>query len=221
MENIRIAAEKSGRDPRSVKLMAATKTQGVPQIRAAVDAGVRLLGENYVQEAQAKRDALGDVAEWHLIGHLQRNKARTAVELFSVIESLDNVELARILDREGRKRGQDIRVFVEVNLAEEASKTGVSRTDLIPLLSEVAKLERLKVEGLMTIPPAATDPEQSRDYFRELRTLADRINDSSFENVQVEDLSMGMTQDYRVAIEEGATIVRVGTALFGPRPAKS
>lgn len=220
MEEIRVAAEKSGRDPQSVKLMAATKTQGVAQIRSVVDAGVRFLGENYVQEAQTKRKALGDIAEWHLIGHLQRNKAKAAVELFSVIQSLDNLGLARILDREGCKNERDIRVFVEVNLAGEESKTGVSRTDLIPLLREVAKFERLKVEGLMSIPPAAADPEESRRYFRELRMLRDTINDLSLENVRLEELSMGMTQDYRVAIEEGATIVRIGTALFGPRPAK-
>lgn len=218
MEQIRIAAEKSGRDPASVKLMAATKTQGVTEIREAVAAGVRLLGENYVQEAQAKHAALGGAAEWHLIGHLQRNKAKAALELFSVIESLDNLPLARILDREGSRRTQDVRVFVEVNLAAEASKTGVARTDLMPLLHEVAALERLRVEGLMTIPPAATDPEESRCYFRELRELKDKINDLALANIRIEELSMGMTQDYPVAIGEGATIVRVGTALFGPRP---
>jgi pyridoxal phosphate enzyme (YggS family) len=218
LENIRVAADKSGRDPGSVRLMAATKTQGIAQVRAVVEAGVRLLGENYVQEAQPKRAALGDIAEWHLIGHLQRNKARSAVEIFSVIESLDNLPLARILDREGCKRERDVRVFVEVNLAEEASKTGVRRPDLVPLLREVAKLTRVKVEGLMSIPPAANDLEVSRPYFRELRELRDTINDLSLDNVSVTELSMGMTQDYMVAIEEGATIVRVGTALFGPRP---
>jgi len=220
-EKIRVAAEKGSRDPRSIKLMAATKTQGVEQVRTAINAGVRFLGENYVQEAQAKRAALGDAAEWHLIGHLQRNKARTAVELFSVIQSLDNLQLARTLDGEASRRGRDVRVFVEVNLGDEATKAGLSRDDLIPLLKEVANLERLKIQGLMSIPPAATDPEASRCYFRELRMLRDRINDLSLRNVQLEELSMGMTQDYQVAVEEGATIVRVGTALFGPRPART
>lgn len=220
LEKISIAAKKSGRAPGSVKLMAATKTQGVGEVRAAVEAGIRFLGENYVQEAQAKCEALGDVAEWHLIGHLQRNKAKTAVELFSVIQSLDNLRLARILDREGGVQGKAVRVFIEVNLAGEASKTGVSREDLVPLLKEVAQLERLKVEGLMTIPPASDDPEASRPYFRELRELRDVVNDLSLRNVELVELSMGMTHDYAVAIEEGATMIRVGTALFGPRLAR-
>jgi len=220
LEKITIAAEKSGRDPETVKLMAATKTQGVAEVRAAVDAGIRFLGENYVQEAQAKCEALGDVAEWHLIGHLQRNKAKTAVDLFAVIQSLDNRQLARILDREGGVRGKDVRVFVEVNLAGEASKTGVSREELVPLLEEVAQFERLKVEGLMSIPPVADDPEASRPYFRELRELRDAVNDLSLKNVELVELSMGMTHDYAVAIEEGATMIRVGTAIFGPRLAR-
>ena len=220
MEKIRVAADKSGRDPDSVKLMAATKTQGVAEVRAAVDAGVRFLGENYVQEAQAKVRALDDVAEWHLIGHLQRNKAKTAVDLFSVLQSVDNLQLARVLDREGSKREQDVRVFIEINLAAEASKTGVKREDLVPLVKEIAQLERLQVEGLMTIPPASSDPEESRSYFRELRELRDTLEDLSIANVNPVELSMGMTHDFAVAIEEGSTMIRVGTALFGQRPTR-
>lgn len=221
MEKISVAAAKSGRDPSSVKLMAATKTQGVAEVRAAVDAGIRYLGENYVQEAQAKCAALGAIAEWHLIGHLQRNKAKTAVDLFRVVQSLDNLQLAKILNREGSKREQDVRVFVEVNLAGEAAKTGVQRDAVITLVKEIAQLGRLQVEGLMTIPPASSDPEASRPYFRELRELRDTLNDLSLPNVRVVELSMGMTHDFSVAIEEGSTMIRVGTALFGQRPTRA
>ncbi len=217
LEGVRRAAERSGRDPGQVKLLAATKTQPVSAVRAAVEAGVRLLGENYVQEAQAKKEVVGGHAEWHLIGHLQRNKARAAVDLFSVIQTLDNLRLARILDREGREQGRDIHVLAEVNLAGERSKTGVAGEGLVPLLREVSELERVRVRGLMIVPPFAEDPEASRPYFRRLRELRDSVNDLGLPNVALEELSMGMTHDYEVAVGEGSTLVRVGTALFGPR----
>ena len=223
MDGIADAAERCGRDPQQVKLLAATKTQDASAVRAAVEAGVRLLGENYVQEAQAKKEmvgnkgARGNIAEWHLIGHLQRNKARVAAGLFSVIQSLDNPRLARILDREGRGQHQDIHVLVEVNLAGEQSKTGVAEEGLVPLLREVSGLSRVRVKGLMMVPPFADDPEASRPYFRRLRELRDSLNDLGLPNVALEELSMGMTHDYQVAVAEGSTLVRVGTALFGRR----
>ena len=217
LEAVGRAAERSGRDPGEVRVLAATKTQPVSAVRAAVEAGVRLLGENYVQEAQAKQDLVGDAAEWHLIGHLQRNKARAAVDLFSVIQTLDNMRLARILDREGAERGRDIHVLAEVNLAGERSKTGVAGDGLVPLLREVSGLERVKVRGLMIVPPLAEDPEASRPCFRRLRELRDSVNELGLPNVALEELSMGMTHDYEVAVAEGSTLVRVGTALFGPR----
>lgn len=217
MEGIADAAERSGRDPREVRLLAATKTRAAPAIRAAVEAGVRLLGENYVQEAQAKKDAVGDIAEWHLIGHLQRNKARVAVGLFSVIQSLDNLRLARILDREARGQHRDVDVLVEVNLAGERSKTGVVEEGLAPLLRDVSGLSRIRVRGLMIVPPFAEDPEASRPCFRRLRELRDSLNELGLPNVALEELSMGMTHDYQVAVAEGSTMVRIGTALFGPR----
>ena len=217
LEGVRRAAERSGRDPGQVKLLAATKTQPVSAVRAAVEAGVRLLGENYVQEAQAKKEVVGGHAEWHLIGHLQRNKARAAVDLFSVIQTLDNLRLARILDREGREQGRDIHVLAEVNLAGERSKTGMAGQGRVPLLREVSELERVSVRGLMIVPPFAEDPEASRPYFRRLRELRDSVNDLGHPNVALEELSMGMTHDYEVAVGEGSTLVRVGTALFGPR----
>ncbi len=217
MEGIADAAARSGRDPQQVKLLAATKTQPAPAVRAAVEAGVRLVGENYVQEAQAKKEAVGGMAEWHLIGHLQRNKARAALGLFSVIQSLDNLRLARILDREAREQNCDVDVLMEVNLAGERSKTGVAEEGLVPLLREVSGLSRIRVKGLMIVPPFAEDPEASRPYFRKLRELRDSLNELGLPNAALEELSMGMTHDYRVAVAEGSTLVRVGTALFGPR----
>ena len=217
MEGIADAAERSGRDPRQVKLLAATKTQPALAVRAAVEAGVRLLGENYVQEAQAKKETVGDVAEWHLIGHLQTNKARAAAGLFSVIQTLDSLRLARVLDREGEELDRPVDVMVEVNLAGERTKTGVSEEGLEPLLREVSRLSRVRVKGLMTVPPFAEDPEASRPYFRRIRELRDSLSDLALPNVALDELSMGMTHDYHVAVAEGATLVRVGTALFGPR----
>ena len=217
MEGIADAAARSGRDPQQVKLLAATKTQPAPAVRAAIEAGVRLVGENYVQEAQAKKEAVGGMAEWHLIGHLQRNKARAALGLFSVIQSLDNLRLARILDREAQEQNCDVDVLMEVNLAGERSKTGVAEEGLVPLLREVSGLSRIRVKGLMIVPPFAEDPEASRPYFRKLRELRDSLNELGLPNAALEELSMGMTHDYRVAVAEGSTLVRVGTALFGPR----
>lgn len=217
MDAIAEAAERSGRDPRRVRLLAATKTQPAEAVRAAVETGVSLLGENYVQEAQAKKELVGGGAEWHLIGHLQRNKARAAVGLFSVIQTLDNARLARILDREGQGQGRDVDVLVEVNLGGEASKTGVAEEGLVPLLREVSGFSRVRVKGLMVVPPLAADPEASRPYFRRLRDLRDSVNELGLANVALEELSMGMTHDYHIAVAEGSTLVRVGTALFGPR----
>ena len=217
MRNIARAAEKSGRDPAEIKLLAATKTQGVSEVRAALEAGVRYLGENYVQEAKSKREALGSLGEWHLIGHLQKNKASAAVDLFSMIQSLDSVELARRLDRAGARRKATVKVLLEVNLASEESKSGVSEAELLPLLREAAQLPNLRVEGLMIIPPLGKDAEASRPYFRQLRELRDSLRQRDLANVDLKELSMGMTHDYTIAVEEGATMVRVGTALFGPR----
>jgi hypothetical protein len=154
-----------------------------------------------------------------MIGHLQRNKAKAAAELFDLIETLDSVALAREMDKQGRQRGKKIRVFVEINLAGEESKSGIAKADLASLLEAIATLDHVAVEGLMTVPPFREDPEESRPYFRELRELKDNFNAQRIPHVDLQELSMGMTHDYPVAIEEGATIVRIGTALFGPRKA--
>jgi pyridoxal phosphate enzyme (YggS family) len=180
---------------------------------------VALIGENYVQEAQEKKARLNEPAEWHMIGHLQRNKAKLAVQLFDLIESLDGIALARELDKEGRSRGKRVRVFVEVNVAGEESKSGIAKSAVASLMEGVAELSHLRIEGLMTVPPFRENLEDVRPYFRELRELKDQLNAVGLPNVELKELSMGMTHDYTVAIEEGATIVRVGTALFGPRKA--
>ena len=211
------AAAKAGRDAHSIRLLAAAKAQSVEAMRAALAGGVALIGENYVQEALEKKAQLSEPAEWHMIGHLQRNKAKLAVQLFDLIESLDSIALARELDKVGRSRGKTVRVFVEVNVAGEESKSGIAKSAAVSLMEAAAELSHLHVEGLMTVPPFRQNLEDVRPYFRNLRELKEQLNALGLPNVELKELSMGMTHDYTVAIEEGATIVRVGTALFGPR----
>lgn len=211
------AAAKAGRDPSEIKLLAAAKSQSLDRIRAAVAAGVTLIGENYVQEAQAKKPQIAQPVEWHMIGHLQRNKVKAAVDLFDVIQSLDSEALAQALDREGAKCSRIIRTFIEVNLGGEESKGGVPKNQVPSLLAKVGALSYVGVEGLMTVPPFREDAEGERQFFRELYELRAELGEFNFPNVALNELSMGMSHDYWVAIEEGATIVRIGTALFGPR----
>jgi hypothetical protein len=217
IDRINEAAAKVGREAREIKLLAAAKSQNVDAIRAAITAGVSLIGENYVQEAKGKMEVISAPVEWHMIGHLQRNKAKAAVELFDVIESLDSAALARELDKEGAKRGKKVRTLIEVNLAGEESKSGIAKQQVKSLLDDVGELAHIAVEGLMTVPPFRENPEDVRRYFRELAELREELGDLGLPNVTLKELSMGMTHDYPVAIEEGATIVRIGTALFGPR----
>jgi pyridoxal phosphate enzyme (YggS family) len=218
VERIAVAAAKAGRDARKVRLLAASKSQPVESICAALAAGVALVGENYVQEAEEKKNQLaGAKVEWHMIGHLQRNKAKLAVELFDVVESLDNLALARELDKEAAKRSKIVRALIEVNLAGEESKTGMAKGEVAGLLEKISGLPHVRVEGLMTMPPFRENLEEVRPYFHELRDLRDSLNSLNLPNMRLNELSMGMTHDFTVAIEEGATIVRVGTALFGPR----
>ncbi|MEO6163412.1 MAG: YggS family pyridoxal phosphate-dependent enzyme [Candidatus Binatia bacterium] len=218
VERIAVAAAKVGRDARKVRLLAASKSQPVDSIRAALAAGVALVGENYVQEAEEKKNQLAEAkVEWHMIGHLQRNKAKLAVELFYVVESLDNLALARELDKEAAKRSKIVRALIEVNLAGEESKTGIAKGEVAGLLEKISGLAHVRVEGLMTVPPFRENLEEVRPYFHGLRELRDSLNSLNLPNMRLNELSMGMTHDFTVAIEEGATIVRVGTALFGPR----
>jgi pyridoxal phosphate enzyme (YggS family) len=214
-ERMSAAASRAGRDPASVRLVAVSKMMPVEAIREALKAGVTTLGENRVQEAAAKIAVLPAVAAWHLVGHLQTNKAKLAVQLFELIHSLDSVRLARELDRHGGQAGKIVRCLVEVNLEGEASKSGTTEEDLRPLLDAAGALPHLRIEGLMAIPPLLPDPEAVRPYFRRLRMLRDKLRSVNF---PLAELSMGMTHDFEVAIEEGATLVRIGTGIFGPRP---
>lgn len=219
LERIGEAAARSGRDATQIKLLAASKSQSADKVRAAIAAGVRLFGENYVQEAEEKKSAVTEAVRWHMIGHLQRNKAKTALDLFEIIESLDSAGLARALDKAAGARGRVARAFVEVNIAAEPSKSGIPPDRVAALLDELGALPYIRIEGLMAVPPAADDPEAARPYFRALRELRDRLRERAFPNADLKELSMGMTYDYPVAIEEGATLVRIGTAIFGPRDA--
>jgi len=209
-ERIARAAERAGRRAQDVLLVGVSKTVDVERIRQAIAAGIPALGENRVQEALAKVDAIGRPVPWHLVGHLQTNKARDAVDLFDVIHSLDRLELARELDKRAHARGHTVSALVEVNVGGEASKGGVAPEELGRLLEGVAALTHVKVRGLMAIPPEAKEPEDARVWFRALRKLGEKY--------ALPELSMGMSGDFEIAIEEGATVVRVGTAIFGARP---
>lgn len=213
-EGIAEAALRSGRRPEEVKLIGATK--GVPpeRILEAVEAGLDTIGENYVQEAQRKYEVIGDRVKWHMIGRLQSNKAKHAVRLFEVIHSLSSLKLAQELQKRAQKEGRRIRVLVQVNLSGEETKAGVSPEGLPELIRAAVGMPNLEVLGLMTMPPYSEDPEDSRPFFRRLRELRDRLAEGG---IILPELSMGMSNDYQVAVEEGATMVRIGTAIFGPR----
>jgi pyridoxal phosphate enzyme (YggS family) len=218
-ENINKSAVKAGRDPRDIKLVAVTKTIGLQEIIKAVKAGVTILGESKVQEAQGKisnfRSQISDSkVEWHLIGNLQRNKAKYAVQLFDLIHTIDSIELAEAINKQAEKAGKVQRVLIQVKLSDEAKKHGVLENDLTELLEQANSMKNLGMEGLMTIPPFFEDPEKARKYFKRLREIRDRVAVKGF---NVPDLSMGMSNDFEVAIEEGATMVRIGTAIFGGR----
>jgi len=215
------AAVKTGRNPSEVRLMAVTKTVEDDRILEAIEAGVDIIGENYVQEGKRKIEKLGKRGvEWHLIGYLQSNKAKYAVRIFDMIHSVDRSSLAQEIDRRAGMAGSVAKVLVEVNLSGEATKGGVKKDEALALIREIAKLENLSVCGLMTMPPWFDAPEQARPYFAALRELRDRVVAEKIGNVLMEELSMGMTGDYRVAVEEGATIVRVGRGIFGERPSR-
>jgi len=218
LERVAEAARKAGRRREDITVLVASKTFDVDAIREVIAAGARDIGENYVQEAVAKASALVDVTDlrWHLIGRLQRNKARAAVELFHLVHSLDRLDLARALDRVAAEAGRRVRCLVEVNLRSEATKGGLAPAALEEFLGEVATLRSVFVAGLMTIPPPGPAAE-SRRAFGELRELAERLGRLRLPNAELKELSMGMSGDFEEAIAEGATIVRLGTAIFGPR----
>ena len=212
---ITAAAHRSRRDPGSVRLVAVSKTVDLEHIRAALDAGQDLFGENYLQEARDKIAVLGRQVSWHLVGSLQSNKARGAVELFDLIQAVDRLKLAQALDAAAARLGKVQDVLIQVNQAGEATKSGVIPAAAPALLQEVARLPHLKVLGLMTMPPWFPDPEAARPYFKALRVLRDHLR--GLTGLPLTELSMGMSGDFAVAVEEGATLVRVGTAIFGSR----
>ena len=205
--------------PPGVELVAAAKTRTPAEILEAIEAGVRIIGENYVQEASEASQAVGRGARWHFIGHLQTNKVKRAVEVFDLVETVDSAGLAREIDKRSAAIGKRMPVLIEVNSGREPQKSGVRPEDAEKLVRDISVLKNVKVEGLMTMGPFEGDPEDSRPYFRETRKVRDALRALSIPGVEMRYLSMGMTNSYRVAIEEGANLVRIGTAIFGPRPA--
>jgi pyridoxal phosphate enzyme (YggS family) len=222
-ERIASAASRAGRHPEEITLMAVSKTFTAEHIREAYASGIRVFGENRVQEFSLKAGALADLegAEWHMIGHLQTNKAAKAVELFAAIDSVDSLRLAEKLNGSAQQIGKKVRVLIEINVGGEAAKSGIlpQSSELIELLHAAPSLEHLEFRGLMTIPPFYDDPQKARPYFRKLRELRDQIGIRKLLKVSMEVLSMGMSHDFEVAIEEGSNCVRIGTAIFGARNA--
>jgi pyridoxal phosphate enzyme (YggS family) len=217
-ERIKEAAVSCGRDPETVKLVAVSKTVPLDPVRAAIKAGVTILGENYVQEASEKIEALeGEDVLWHLVGHLQSNKAKHAVKLFDMIHSLDSFKLARELDRRAHALGKVQPVLIQVNVSGEDTKSGIDTDEALALIREVATLNNVAVCGLMTMPPYFNAPDKVRPYFRALRALQSQVREEAIPNVDMSELSMGMSGDFETAVEEGATLVRIGTAIFGER----
>jgi len=204
--------------PSDVSLVAAAKTRSSEQVREVLDWGIQIIGHNYVQEAQGMIEQLGrDAATWTMIGHLQRNKVALAVSLFDSIQSVDSLRLAEAIDRECAKVGRMMPILIEVNAANEPHKSGIVPEDAFDLVRKVARLESIQVQGLMTLGPQVADPENLRPYFRQTRDLFDRIAAEEIPGVEFSILSMGMSDSYWVAIEEGSTMIRLGTTIFGPR----
>ena len=214
IERIEKAARKAGRDPKEVNLVAVSKTVEVARIKEAIEAGVTILGENYVKEAQKKIEEIGKPVSWHFIGHLQSNKAKYAVRLFDMIHSVDSIPLAEELNRRAEQAGQVMKVMIEVNLSKEATKFGTDEEQLLNLARRTHDSKHLFLEGLMTMPPYFDFPGMSRPYYVALRELKEKMIRGG---IPLKELSMGMSNDFEIAIEEGATFVRVGTAIFGPR----
>jgi hypothetical protein len=215
-ERIAAAARRAGRSPETVLLVAVSKTIDVERVRSAIEAGVPALGENRVQEAREKIAVLGRSRPWHLIGHLQTNKVRDAVECFDLIHSVDRLPLAEAISRRATETGRRVDVLVQVNVGDEPQKGGLSAADLRAALAAMAALPGLRLRGLMAIPPLPKDPEDSRPYYQEMRKLLDGARSWGLGS-DFTELSMGMSGDFEVGVEEGATIVRVGTAIFGAR----
>jgi len=213
-ERIEKAALRVGRDPKEIRLVAVSKTVEPARIKEAIEAGVSILGENYVQEAKKKIEEIGRPVSWHFIGHLQSNKAKYAVQLFDMVHSLDSIPLAEELNRRAKQADRTFKVMIEINLSGEATKFGTDEEKILDLAKRILHLNYLSLEGLMTMPPYFDSPEMGRPYYIKLRELREKMGR---EGIPLKELSMGMSNDFEIAIEEGATYVRVGTAIFGPR----
>lgn len=215
--NIADACRKAGRDPEEVTLVAVSKTKPVEMLQEAYDAGARVFGENKVQEIMDKYDRLPSDIQWHMIGHLQRNKVKYIIDKVAMIHSVDSVRLAQTIEAEAAKKDLVMPILVEVNVAEEESKFGLSTDEVLPFLEEISQYPHIAVKGLMTIAPFVDDAEENREVFVKLKKLSVDIAAKNINNVTMSVLSMGMTGDYQVAVQEGATMVRVGTGIFGER----
>ena len=216
-QRIAAAAGRVNRVPDDIKLLAVTKTVSPAAIMQAVDAGVTMLGENYIQEAKEKIAVIEERIQWHMIGHLQTNKAKYAVNLFDYIHSVDRLELAGEINKRARMIGRKINILIEINVSGEKTKSGVPADEAVDLIKNVSLLENVSVKGLMTMAPYSANPENSRPYFSALKNLQKNIISEGIAGIQMNELSMGMTDDFEIAIEEGATIVRIGRAIFGER----
>ncbi|MDD6193697.1 MAG: YggS family pyridoxal phosphate-dependent enzyme [Lachnospiraceae bacterium] len=216
-KNIQMACERAGRDRSEVTLIAVSKTKPVKDLMEIYDAGIRTFGENKVQEMCDKMEEMPADVKWHMIGHLQRNKVKYIVDKVALIHSVDSFRLAEEINIQAKKRGIVVPILVEVNIAEEETKYGVTREDAIELVKQIATLDGLHIKGLMTIAPYVVDSEENRPFFRKIKDLSVDIMKQNIDNVCMDVISMGMTGDYQVAIEEGATMVRVGTGIFGKR----
>ena len=218
MDRIAAAAQRSGRAPSQIRLVVVGKTQPPEAIQCAIDAGATIIGENYIQEARTKFESLiQNPVQWHFIGHLQSNKAKYAVRMFDLIHTVDSCNLAVELDKQASKAGKVQDVLVQVNISGETTKSGVGASGVERLLGEIHLLKHIRVKGLMTMPPYFDDPEHARPYFASSRVLGDRIKALAIPGIDMSELSMGMTGDFEAAIEEGATLVRIGTYIFGER----
>jgi len=218
MHRIETAAVSCNRDPKSVRLVAVSKTMPVEKVKEAINAGAEILGENYIQESREKFNALSNYnVEWHFIGHLQTNKAKYAVRIFDLIHTVDSLKLALELDKQSKKINKIQQILIQINISMESSKSGAYKQDALKLVKDISRLENLAVKGLMTMPPFFNNPEKARPCFSELRVLRDIIKNESIKNISMQELSIGMTGDFEVAIKEGATLVRIGTAIFGKR----
>ncbi|HHY05068.1 MAG TPA: YggS family pyridoxal phosphate-dependent enzyme [Thermoanaerobacterales bacterium] len=216
-QKIHLAATKSGRNPDDIKLVAVTKNVPPQKIQEAVDKGINLLGENRVQEAATKVNIISGCVNWHLIGHLQTNKVKHAIEMFSMIQSLDSMKLALEIDRRAKKINKYVDVLVQINIGRETSKYGIDPDETEDFIKKVANCKNIRVQGLMAIAPFKENPEDVRPYFSMMYGIFSKIKKNDIPNVEMKYLSMGMTHDFQVAIEEGSNMVRIGTGLFGQR----